>query len=221
MFHKKLKLLKNDLKALNRTHYGDLPVRTKQAYEHLCHCQNLALSDPSPQTFAAEAEAARRWILLARVEESFYRQKSCLRWLQVGDQNTSVFHRAAQARASRNAIQSLTTASGEVLTASDDIRREAVTHFQRFLQTHQDGEDIAVDALERLLTYRCPSSMAAGLVAPVGGEEIKSALLALPNDKVSGPDGYTKEFYVAAWPVIGKDFITAVQSFFLYGFLPT
>lgn len=43
--------------------------------------------------------------------------------------------------------------------------------------------------------------MASSLVAPVSDEEIKSALLALPNDKVSGSDGFTKEFYIAAWPV--------------------
>ncbi|KAL0747632.1 hypothetical protein Bca101_029634 [Brassica carinata] len=75
--------------------------------------------------------------------------------------------------------------------------------------------------LEDLLTYRCPPTSAAGLVSPVTVEEIISALNALPNDKVSGPDGFTKEFYVAAWSVIGGDFITAVQSFFIYGFLPT
>ncbi|KAG5400318.1 hypothetical protein IGI04_014925, partial [Brassica rapa subsp. trilocularis] len=34
-FHQKLKLLKQPLRALNRTHYGDLPGRTKQAYEEL------------------------------------------------------------------------------------------------------------------------------------------------------------------------------------------
>ena len=28
------------------------------------------------------------------------------------------------------------------------------------------------------------------------------------------------EFYKAAWPVIGKDFVIAVQSFFLHGFMP-
>ena len=68
------------------------------------------------------------------------------------------------------------------------------------------------------MTYRCDLGIAAGLVAPVSGEEIKSALHALPNDKVSGPDGFTKEFFVAAWPIVGKEFIISVQSFFLFGF---
>lgn len=108
-----------------------------------------------------------------------------------------------------------------MLTKVSDIKKEAVQHFQRFFQGQQGPEVDSEDMLEDLLTYRCPSSSAAGLVAPVTVEEIISALKALPNDKVSGPDGFTKEFYVAAWPVIGGEFITAVQSFFLFGFLPT
>lgn len=71
------------------------------------------------------------------------------------------------------------------------------------------------------MTYRCDLGIAAGLVAPVTGEEFKSALHALPNDKVSGPDEFTKEFFVAAWPIVGKEFIISVQSFFLFVFLPT
>ena len=42
----------------------------------------------------------------------------------------------------------------------------------------------------------------------------------MPANKAPGPDGYPMEFYKAAWPVIGKDFITAIQSFFLFGFMP-
>lgn len=41
----------------------------------------------------------------------------------------------------------------------------------------------------------------------------------MPANKAPGPDGYPAEFYRAAWPIIVSDFITAVQSFFLYGFL--
>jgi len=48
------------------------------------------------------------------------------------------------------------------------------------------------------------------LVAPVTEIEIRQALLSLPLGKASGPDGYTKEFYVAAWSVIGPDFIVPI-----------
>lgn len=51
-------------------------------------------------------------------------------------------------------------------------------------------------------------------------EEIQKVLFAMPNDKSPGPDGYTVEFFKAAWSVIGSEFITSVQSFFVKGFLP-
>lgn len=38
-------------------------------------------------------------------------------------------------------------------------------------------------------------------------------------NKAPGPDGYPMEFYKAAWPVVGKDLIVVVQSFFLFGLI--
>ena len=46
-------------------------------------------------------------------------------------------------------------------------------------------------------------------------------MLSLPNDKVSGPNGFTKEFFLAAWPILGGGFIVAIQYFFIFGFLLT
>lgn len=113
------------------------------------------------------------------------------------------------------------TDSGEVLTAPSDIKREAVLHFQRFLQTDvQRGAVVTVEAIQDLLSYRCLAAHTGKLQAPVTDSEVISASRSLPNDKVPGPDGYTKEIYIASWTVLGKDFVTAVQSFFLYGFMP-
>lgn len=222
MFHKKLKLLKQPLRALNRTHYGDLPARTKQAYEDLCEWQNKVLTDPSPDNVAGAAAAAERWNRLARIEEKFSRQKSCVKWLQAGDQNTKFFHAVVQTKAARNTIRVLINEQGEVLTSLSDIKREAVNHFQSFLQRQDTTtEDVSVAYPQDLLTYRCTSDAAAVLVGPVTVAEITKALHDLPNDKVSGPDGFTKEFFVAAWPILGRDFIVAVQSFFLFGYMPT
>ena len=103
-----------------------------------------------------------------------------------------------------------------------DIKREVVAHFQIFLQSQDvTGAEVTGDELCGLLTYRRPGGVCAQLAAPISGREIYDALLSLPNNKVSGPDGYTKEFYDAAGPVIGRDFITVIQSFFLFGFFPT
>ncbi|XP_048592235.1 uncharacterized protein LOC125576362 [Brassica napus] len=89
------------------------------------------------------------------------------------------------------------------------------------VKAQEQTEEISVASLQDLLTFRCPPVSSVSLVSPVTAQEIYEALLSLPNDKVSGPDGFTKEFYVAAWKVIGQDFITAIQSFFLFGFLPS
>lgn len=116
----------------------------------------------------------------------------------------------------------MTNAQGDVLTSLPNIKKEAVSHFQTFLQSQDTAtEAVSVASLQDLLTYRYNSEAASVLVGPVTATEIRQALHTLPNDKVSGPDGFTNEFFVAVWPILGRDFIVAVQSFFFYGFMPT
>ena len=42
----------------------------------------------------------------------------------------------------------------------------------------------------------------------------------MPANKAQEPDGYPMEFYKAAWTVVEKDLVVAVQSFFLFGLMP-
>lgn len=105
-------------------------------------------------------------------------------------------------------IRRLVNGQGEVLTSDHDIKKEAVSHFQTFPQSQDSTlEDISIASLQSLLTYRCTREAAAVLAGPVTTQKIYQALHALPNDKVSGPDGFTKEFFVAAWPILGREFI--------------
>lgn len=222
MFHQKLKSLKYGLRALNKSQYGDIHNRTKQTFENLCRCQEQVLADPSPTTFAAEEEASQRWHHLALVEEKLLMQKSRIQWLALGDQNTTFYHHAVQDHAARNNINVLHTESGETLTEPSTIRKEAVDYFQKFLQTESSSSSpVSVAALQTLMSYQCSPQDTALLISPVTPQEILQALKALPNQKAHGPDGYTKEFFIAAWPVVGKNFITVIQSFFLFEFLPT
>lgn len=77
-----------------------------------------------------------------------------------------------------------------------------------------------MEELQNLLPYRCSDLEKESLIKDVTAHEITKVLFAMPNEKSPGPDGYTIEFYKAAWTVIGTEFILAIQSFFAKGFLP-
>ncbi|KAF3606276.1 hypothetical protein DY000_02047354 [Brassica cretica] len=134
LFHMKLKLLKSDLRALNQTQYGDI------------------------------TGVLDIWNHLATIEEMFYKQKSCVKWLEVEDMNTPFFHQEVQSRNARNAIKSLHSSSREVLTNASAIKKEAVDHFQRFLQTQPDASSVSLEEVQELLSYRCSDSKALDLV---------------------------------------------------------
>lgn len=48
-----------------------------------------------------------------------------------------------------------------------------------------------------MVDYRCPQDVAAGLVRPVQGEEIKDILFSMATNKALGPDNYPAEKYKA------------------------
>lgn len=70
------------------------------------------------------------------------------------------------------------------------------------------------------MPYRCSGAKQNSLISDVTTTKVKNVLLSWPSNKSPGPNGYTVEFYKEAWSIIGYDFTTAVQSFFLFGFLP-
>lgn len=83
-----------------------------------------------------------------------------------------------------------------------------------------DYSGIEVNQLQFFLEFRCSESEHDQLTREVTGEEIQKTLFAMPNNMSPGPDDFTNEFFKATWLITGKDFITAVQSFFIKGFLP-
>lgn len=133
-FHRKLKLLKPILRGLNRSKFGNIPQRTREAFDVLCEKQKAALEQPCPSAFEEVAEATTTWNHWAVIEESFLRQKSRITWLKNGDQNTLFFFRIVQSRASLNMIRQLLLPTGETITDLHMIKMTAVNHFENFLK---------------------------------------------------------------------------------------
>lgn len=220
-FHKKLKLLKPALRRLNKNKFGNIPQRTREAFDELCDKQKIALQNPSETTFEEAVDAMTTWNHWAAVEESFLRQKSRITWLLNGDQNTLFFFKIVQSRASFNMIRRLVLPSGETITDPKQIKATAVTHFEEFLQQSPVLIDAATAPdLSELLDFRCPEHTAQLLTHPISEAEIRNVLFSMPSSKAPGPDGFPAEFYRATWDIIKQDFIVAVQSVFMYGFMP-
>lgn len=82
------------------------------------------MENPTELAIRNEAEALTRWQRLADLEEGFYKQRSKLHWLNVGDQNTWVFHNAVKLRETRNSIHELRCQDGSIVKG-DEIKIEA------------------------------------------------------------------------------------------------
>ncbi|KAG7556378.1 Endonuclease/exonuclease/phosphatase superfamily [Arabidopsis suecica] len=220
-FAKKLKALKPILRSLGRKELHQLSTRVEEAHKELCDKQLATLANPSTTMMAEEAEAFKTWDHVAELEEGFLKQKSKLHWLQVGDKNNKYFHNAVKARLAQNAIREIKCKDGSIATEQVDIKTEAVRFFEEFL-THKpvDYEGASTAEIQDLLEFRCSMSEQNVLVSQVTEEEIRTVLFKMPVNKAPGPDGYTVEFFKQAWSIVGNDFVTAIQSFFLMGFLP-
>lgn len=72
----KLKMIKSDLKQLNRENFSKIQERVSETYNLLQHVQVQALANPTPATFQAERDLHQKWLFLRDIEESFFRQKS-------------------------------------------------------------------------------------------------------------------------------------------------
>ena len=218
---KKLKGLKPALRSLSKDKLGQLHKQTKEALLLLCDRHGETLMNPSSEAMRRECEALEKWQKLADIEEEVFKQKSKMHWLEAGDRNNKFFHNAAKIREVMNAIREVVCPDGSIVTTEEDIKKEAERFFAEML-THRplDYEMPNVESLQDLLQFRCSEEDCENLIRDVSAEEVKEVIFKMPSNKSPGPDGYTVEFFKAAWPIIGNDVVVAVQSFFIKGFLP-
>lgn len=114
-----------------------------------------------------------------------------MQWLGLGDRNNCFYHNVCQARTSKNAIRMIIAADGRFLRDLQEIKGEAALHFETFLNSLPINFDGAsMEYMQEVVDYRCPTAMAAELVRPVQGEEIKQVLFSMPTNKAPGQMGF-------------------------------
>ena len=216
---RKLKTLKKVIREFNNQNYSDIEKRVMEASEALASAQIRTLNDPSIANAQSEIALQEKWQTLSNAEESFFHQRSRVTWISVGDRNTPYFHRMANARQSINHIHYLIDEDGVRHESQDEIQNLCVSYFTNLLGKPVEPALFIQEDITSLLNFSCSPSQQAGLISPFTSEDIRSAFFSLPLNKASGQDGYTPDFFMSYWYVVGGEVTAAVAEFFNSGHL--
>nr|GEU62969.1 RNA-directed DNA polymerase, eukaryota [Tanacetum cinerariifolium] len=142
-------------------------------------------------------------------------QKAKVQWAIEGDENSKFFHGIINKRCAQLGIRGIFV-NGLWTSDPSSVKRAFVDHFaKRFNQPMN-----ARLKLNMMFHNQLIPDQVEDLDRNITNEEIKAAVWACVANKSPGPDGYTFEFFRRYWDIIGSDFCTAVDWFFVSGSFP-
>ncbi|CAA7024778.1 unnamed protein product [Microthlaspi erraticum] len=158
--YQKLRMAKICCKNLNRSSFSNIQARTKEAFQRLEDIQKRVLTSPEQDLFEEEAIAKAQWLHLSAAEESFFHQKSRIRWLKDGDSNTGFFHKSVKANLSKNIIHYLRD-DNDVKVSDPVLLKEMVTSFYLNLLGSANNHIrlISVQEIRHLHPFRCSDAL--------------------------------------------------------------
>lgn len=181
IFTTKLKRLKKCLREWSKDNFSDLKGQILKAKEKLVRVQGQIQTDPLNSDLAREERTTlEEYARLSRAQESNFRQKARINWLQLGDNNSKCFF---QVRRSRNRILSVHDQAGTKLTNMNDINREVENDFRSLLGTPHSTA-FPTDLWSHLrFEQALEDPQISCLDRDVSEEEIKDALFSMDESK--------------------------------------
>ncbi|XP_071694427.1 uncharacterized protein [Rutidosis leptorrhynchoides] len=129
--------------------------------------------------------ARKEWFQREKVKVSMLKQKSRVRWILEGDENTKYFHSLIKRGYCKNNIRGLTI-NGLWCENPHEIKEAAYYHFKNIFEERAGAKTSLVDLNYPILS--CDE--ATKLEAPISEEEIAEALHDCVSSKAPGPDGF-------------------------------
>ncbi|KAK1360700.1 hypothetical protein POM88_045174 [Heracleum sosnowskyi] len=189
IIHCKLNIVKKKLSNLRRRD-GSINSQLAAVKGQLCDVQEMILNNTLHDGifYLEKSLNGRLWDLFNR-EESIAHQRSRVQWLELGDKNTAYFHKKVAANWNNRKIPRLIDSSGMVLSTTEDIKNEAVSHFQN-LFTEDLVDYPGIDQLHLLIKKKITPAQAQYLTLRATDEEILKVLKSMKRNRSPGPDGF-------------------------------
>ncbi|XP_026428368.1 uncharacterized protein LOC113324262 [Papaver somniferum] len=189
VFTSKLKRLTKVLKILNRTIFGYVQFRLKQAELKLETENDLLDYDPADEFQFLKVADAKKAVEDARTELAvMLKMKSRVTWLEDGDQNTRFFYNSICMRRSQNTISELKVSTDTTLFLQDEIKDFIVNHYQYKF----NGGDVNIDPALFDIEHESISVAESAFMDVIPSlEEVRVAVFDLGADYAPGPDGFT------------------------------
>jgi len=133
-------------------------------------------------------------------------------WLKCGDKNTKFFHNFSSYRRNTNQIWEICDEQGQLHNGLEAIKFEAVKFFKSFYE--KGDQDHIVDQVNTTGLFSplvCDEEMEL-LDRPCTKLELWEVLNSFARDKSPGPNGWTAEFFLHFFNLMGDDLLDLVED---------
>lgn len=174
--------------------------------------------DSSTGTFSSQENKdqynnliAKRAQILKEREES-WRLRSRATWLTEGDNNTKFFHKFANGRKAINTIWELKDDRGQPVSSQQNLARLANAHFRGIYKAPGGINILEIMRIAELFPRYVDQEDSEEIQKEVTLDELEATLKWFKKDKSPGPDGWTIEFYIAFFDILGHDLLNIVED---------
>lgn len=143
-------------------------------------------------------------------EESYWKQRAKIFWLEEGDANTKFFHASATSRKKSNHISSLQTEDGATIIDHEGMCLVVKEYYESIFAGSAEVE------IEDMVSANMVSTEQNNkLVEEMTFEEFTAAVKQMHPDKASGPDGLNPAFFQHFWPMLGREVFECCKEWLL------
>ncbi|KAJ9536704.1 hypothetical protein OSB04_un000089 [Centaurea solstitialis] len=210
----RLKSLKEPLRKLRRS-YGNLTQKVADLKVELDVIQLACDLDPFNVELKDDLEALRvAYLQACRDEFVSMKQRAKVQWLNEADSNTRFYHNVVKERRHSNQVRSVCNSDG-IYVHDDEVPYAFIEHLKGFMGT----EDLSLDPVIHQASFQNKLSLTDALfmIRPITDSDIRDAMFQIGIDKAPGSDGFTSQFFRAAWGIVGRDVTVAIHNFFYRG----